>query len=355
MMRSLVSKGEQGGWMPIFPCWGSYTAAMIGDHCAVAIADAAVKGVTNFDLRSAYSLLRRNAFESPATKEEYADGMGRRALESYMRYGYIPVEDGVKEAFHQREQTSRTLEYAFDDFALSRIASLLEKKDDEKILLRRSGNWKNVIDPVLGYANGRHADGRFVSGTDPFTFNPAITEGAPCHYTWYVPHDTEGLFSMLGGRKRAEAKLDSMFSELRYWHGNEPCHQVAYLFNDLGSPEKTRRHVRHIIDTEYLNVPGGLSGNDDAGQMSAWLVFSAMGFYPVAPSTPDYYLSSPLFERITITPEGGKPFVITAPATTLEKGGEGLVKGVRLNGRKIPADRISHKDMVKGGELEFYQ
>lgn len=355
MMRSLVSKGEQGGWMPIFPCWGSYTAAMIGDHCAVAIADAAVKGVTNFDLRSAYSLLRRNAFESPATKEEYADGMGRRALESYMRYGYIPVEDGVKEAFHQREQTSRTLEYAFDDFALSRIASLLEKKDDEKILLRRSGNWKNVIDPVLGYANGRHADGRFVSGTDPFTFNPAITEGAPCHYTWYVPHDTEGLFSMLGGRKRAEAKLDSMFSELRYWHGNEPCHQVAYLFNDLGSPEKTRRHVRHIIDTEYLNVPGGLSGNDDAGQMSAWLVFSAMGFYPVAPSTPDYYLSSPLFERITITPEGGKTFVITAPAATLEKGGEDLVKGVRLNGRKIPADRISHKDMVKGGELEFYQ
>ena len=113
--------------------------------------------------------------------------------------------------------------------------------------------------------------------------------------------------------------------------------------------------MRHIIDTEYLNVPGGLSGNDDAGQMSAWLVFSAMGFYPVAPSIPDYYLSSPLFERITITPEGGKPFVIKAPAATLEKGGEDLVKGVRLNGRKIPADRISHKDLVKGGELEFYQ
>ena len=171
MMQSLVLKGEQGGWMPIFPCWGSYTAAMIGDHCAVAIADAAVKGVDNFDLQTAYRLLRRNAFESPDTYEEYTDGMGRRALKSYLHYGYIPVEDGVKEAFHQREQTSRTLEYAFDDYALSRIAALLGEKEDEVELLRRSGNWRNVIDPELGYANGRHANGKFVKGTNPFTFH----------------------------------------------------------------------------------------------------------------------------------------------------------------------------------------
>lgn len=354
MMQSLVLKGEQGGWMPVFPCWGSYTAAMIGDHCAVAIADAAVKGVDNFNLPSAYSLLRRNAFESPGSWEEYTDGLGRRALKSYIHYGYIPVEDGVKEAFHQREQTSRTLEYAFDDFALSRIAALLGHDEDEKRLRQRSGNWRNVIDPVLGYANGRHADGSFVSGTDPFTFNAAITEGAPCHYTWYVPHDTEGLFEALGGKAVAEMKLDSMFSERRYWHGNEPCHQVAYLFNDLGKPEKTRRHVRHIIDTEYLNVPGGLSGNDDAGQMSAWLVFSAMGLYPVAPSTPDYYLSSPVFEKITITPREGKEFTITAPARSLEKGGEDTLRGVRLNGKETAPVRISHGDITAGGKLEFY-
>lgn len=353
MMQSLVLKGEQGGWMPIFPCWGSYTAAMIGDHCAVAIADAAVKGVKNFDLSSAYRLLRRNAFESPSTYEEYTDGMGRRALRSYLHYGYIPVEDGVKEAFHQREQTSRTLEYAFDDFALSRIAALLGEKEDEKALLKRSGNWRNVIDPKLGYANGRHADGSFMEGTDPFTFNAAITEGAPCHYTWYVPHDTEGLFAALGGKEVAEAKLDSMFSERRYWHGNEPCHQVAYLFNDLGKPKKTRRQVRHILDTEYLNVPGGLSGNDDAGQMSAWFVFSAMGFYPVAPSTPYYYLGSPLFEKITVTPVGGKEFIITAPASSLIKGGEETISGVRLNGNEIPATKISHTNISGGGKLEF--
>lgn len=353
MMQSLVLKGEQGGWMPIFPCWGSYTAAMIGDHCAVAIADAAVKGVKNFDLSSAYRLLRRNAFESPSTYEEYTDGMGRRALRSYLHYGYIPVEDGVKEAFHQREQTSRTLEYAFDDFALSRIAALLGEREDEEALLKRSGNWRNVIDPELGYANGRHADGSFMEGTDPFTFNAAITEGAPCHYTWYVPHDTEGLFAALGGKEVAEAKLDSMFSERRYWHGNEPCHQVAYLFNDLCKPEKTRRQVRHILDTEYLNVPGGLSGNDDAGQMSAWFVFSAMGFYPVAPSTPYYYLGSPLFEKITVTPVGGKEFIITAPASSLIKGGEETISGVRLNGNEIPATKISHADISGGGKLEF--
>lgn len=352
MMQSLVLKGEQGGWMPIFPCWGSYTSAMIGDHCSVAIADAAVKGVENFDLPAAYKLLRRNAFESPATYEEYTDGMGRRALKSYLHYGYIPVEDAVNEAFHKKEQTSRTLEYAFDDYALSRIASKLGEKEDEAELLRRSGNWRNVIDPESGYANGRRADGSFLKGTNSFTFHSAITEGAPCHYTWYVPHDPKGLFEALGGKEAAEAKLDSMFSEKRYWHGNEPCHQIAYLFNDLGKPEKTRQQVRHILDTEYLNVPGGLSGNDDAGQMSAWLVFSAMGFYPVAPSTPYYYLSSPLFEKITITPEGGKPFVITSTKEGVRD--PDAIKEVRLNGKLIPGIRISHTDIVNGTNLEFY-
>lgn len=358
MMQSLVLKGEQGGWMPIFPCWNSYTAAMIGDHCAVALADAAVKGIGNFDLSAAYRLLRRNAFESPATHEEYADGMGRRALASYLRFGYIPIEDGVPDAFHKREQTSRTLEYAFDDFALARMAAMLGEKEDARELMRRSENWRNVIDPRLGYANGRHADGSFADGTDPFTFNAAITEGAPCHYTWYVPHDPKGLVEMLGGKECFEAKLDSMFSEHRYWHGNEPCHQVAYMFNAVGAPEKTRRHVRHIMDTEYLDVPGGLSGNDDAGQMSAWFVFSAMGFYPVAPATPFYYLGAPLFERIEITPEEGVPgvdgktsgevntFVITSPATP-------DVREVLLDGRPVDPVSLRHFDITAGGTLLF--
>lgn len=334
-MQSLVTKAEQGGWMPIFPCWDSYTAAMIGDHCAAAIADAAVKGVDNFDLETAYKYLRQNAFESPATFEEYADGMGRRALESYLRYGYIPLEDGVNEAFHKNEQTSRTLEYALDDYALAQIAGLLGKDDDARELLRRSKNWHNVIDPSIGYANGRHADGSFATDTDPFDFEPFITEGAPCHYTWYVPHEVDSLVAVLGGTEAFEAKLDSMFSCHRYWHGNEPCHQVAYLYDYIGRPEKTAAQVRHIMETEYLDEPGGLSGNDDAGQMSAWYVFSAMGLYPVCPSDPEYTLGEPAFDSITIRPEGGLPFTIRTTTTA------------------VPDYRpfITHDEIKSGGEL----
>jgi predicted alpha-1,2-mannosidase len=348
MMQSLVRKAEEGGWMPIFPCWNSYTAAMIGDHCAAAIADAAVKGVDNFDLPAAYRYLRQNAFESPATFAEYKDGMGRRALKSYLKYGYIPLEDGVEEAFHKQEQTSRTLEYAFDDFALSQIASMLGNKEDAEELSRRSGNYRNVIDPALGYANGRHEDGSFETGTDPFDFNRAITEGAPCHYTWYVPHDPDGLIEALGGREIYVARLDSMFTHGRYWHGNEPCHQVPYMFNFAGRHDLTRKWTRHILDTEYLNEPGGLSGNDDAGQMSAWFVFSAMGLYPVCPATEYYELGYPLFDRITITPEGGGEFVITASPSTPSSG-----DGLMLNGERLTQPRISHSELKRGGSLKF--
>ena len=345
MMQSLVLKAEQGGWFPIFPCWNSYTAAMIGDHCAAAVADAAVKGVRNFDMQKAYEYLRHNAFDTPDSYEEYKNGMGRRALSSYLKYGYIPLEDSVPEAFHQREQTSRTLEYAFDDFALAQLASLLGHKEDAEALIKRSRNYRNVIDPALGYANGRHADGSFAPGTDPFTFNKAITEGAPCHYTWYAPHDPEGLVKQLGGKRKFEAKLDSMFSEGRYWHGNEPCHQVAYMYGAIGRPDKTAARVRHIMDTEYLDEPGGLSGNDDAGQMSAWFVFSAMGFYPVCPSTPYYYIGAPLFDRVVVSPEGGTPFEIRSTGRMNGK--------ARLNGRRVRDARISHSDITRGGTLTF--
>ena len=349
MMQSLVLKAEQGGWMPIFPCWNSYTAAMIGDHCAATIADAAVKGIEGFDREAAYKYLRRNAFESPATYEEYADGMGRRALRSYLTYGYIPLEDSVPDAFHKREQTSRTLEYAFDDFALSQLAALLGHDDDAALLRDRARNYRNVIDPALGYANGRHADGSFAPDTDPFTFNKAITEGAPCHYTWYAPHDPQGLVEALGGKELFEAKLDSMFDFGRYWHGNEPCHQVAYMYDAVGRRDKAARQVRHILDTEYLNTPGGLSGNDDAGQMSAWYVFSAMGFYPVCPSTPEYWIGAPLFDRVTITPEGGKPFVIEAPGASARRD----FKTVTLNGSPLDPTSLTHRALTSGGTLRF--
>ena len=344
MMYSLVLKAQQGGWMPIFPCWGSYTAAMIGDHCAAAIADAAAKGVTDFPMEEAYSYLRKNAFESPATRQEYVDGKGRRALESYLKYGYVPLEDGVEDAFHKKEQTSRTLEYAFDDFALSRLARQLGHNEDAEALEKRSQNYRNVIDPKLGYANGRYADGTWADSINPFTFNTFITEGAPCHYTWYVPHDPEGLIGILGGKENVEAKLDSLFELKRYWHGNEPCHQIVYLYDAVGRPDKAAKWIRHIMDTEYRDIPGGLAGNDDAGQMSAWYVFSAMGFYPVCPGLPEYWLGEPLFDKVTVH---------TAPdaAFTIEKtGSEGAP---RLDGQPLAGYRLPHSALVSGSTLSF--
>ena len=311
MMQSLVTMYEQGGWLPIFPCWNSYTAAMIGDHCSAVLADAYIKGIRDFDYEKAYEAMRKNAFDTPANFEDYKNGMGRRALTSYLKYGYIPMEDGVKEAFHQDEQTSRTLEYAFDDFAVAQLAKALGKEKDYQELMRRSENWRNVINPKTGYCDGRHQNGKFENNQDFIHRKSYITEGATCHYTWYVPQNVDGLVAALGGKDKFEAKLDSMFSEGRYWHGNEPCHQIAYLYDYIGKRDKTIDRVTHILDTEYNDTPGGLSGNDDAGQMSAWYVFSSMGFYPVCPATDRYMLSAPRFQKITLNLQGGKKYTIT--------------------------------------------
>lgn len=346
MMQSLVHKYEQGGWMPIFPCWNSYTAAMIGDHCAAAIADAYCKGIRNFDVAKAYEGLRHNAFDSPS-QTQYIDGKGRRALKSYLRYGYIPVEDTVPHAYHKREQTSRTLEYAFDDYALSTLARDFGSEADYKALNERARNYRNVINPVTGYADARHADGEF-AGVPPTQFSKHITEGAPCHYTWYAPHDPYGLIDCMGGQSRFTARLDSMFSAGRYWHGNEPCHQVAYMYAFVGQPWKTAAAVRHVMDTEYLDSPGGLSGNDDAGQMSAWYVFSALGFYPVCPASPYYIMGSPSMRRATLNLENGKKFTVSAPAASDKNI---YIASASLNGEPLTRSYLTHDEIMAGGEL----
>lgn len=350
MMQSLVLKARQGGWLPIFPCWGSYTAAMIGDHCIAAIGDAYCKGIRNFDVPEAYEAMRKNAFDRPATREEYRNGMGRRALDSYLTYGYIPLEDSVPDAFHTCEQVSRTLEYAYDDFVLAGMARTLNRRTDHNLLKQRARNYRHVIDPRTGYAQGRHADGTFLREANAFRFTRFITEGAPCHYTWYVPHDVYGLMECMGGKERYTAKLDSMFSERRYWHGNEPCHQAAFLFNYAGEPWKTQRAVRHIMKTEYQNTPGGLAGNDDAGQMSAWYLFAAMGFYPVCPGTPYYVMASPSFPQLTLRPEGGKPFTVKAVNASEENI---YIQSARLNGQPYTHNYLTHQDIVNGGLLEL--
>ena len=350
MMQSLVLKYEQGGWLPIFPCWNSYTAAMIGDHCISAIGDAYCKGIRNFDIDKAYEGMRRNAFETPSDFDEYRNGMGRRALPSYLTYGYIPLEDSVPDAFHTREQTSRTLEYAYDDFVLAQVAQSLGKTEDYQQLMQRAANYRHVIDPRTGYAQGRHADGTFLKEDNAFGFARFITEGAPCHYTWYAPQDPYGLMECMGGKDHYVSKLDSMFSEQRYWHGNEPCHQVAYMFNYAGQPWKTQRAVRHIMETEYLNEPGGLSGNDDAGQMSAWYMFAAMGFYPVCPGTPYYMLASPSFPSLTLNLENGKTFTVKAVNASKRNI---YIQSAKLNGKPYTRNYLSHQQIMDGGVMEF--
>ncbi len=350
MMQSLVRKYEEGGWLPIFPCWNSYTSAMIGDHSTAVIGDAYVKGIRNFDIEKAYEAMRQNAFEMPSSEEEYKNGLGRRALNSYLQYGYIPLEDTVPDAYHQKEQVSRTLEYAYDDYVLAQVAASLNKQDDFRALMKRATNYRNVIDTRTGYAQGRHADGSFLKEENAFQFTSFITEGAPCHYTWYVPHDPYGLMEQMGGRENYVAKLDSMFSEHRYWHGNEPCHQVGFMYNYAGQPWKTQRTVRHILETEYIQAPGGLSGNDDSGQMSAWHIFAAMGFYPVCPGTPYYMIASPIFPNVTIQLENGNQFRIVAEHASSDNI---YIQSAKLNEKPYKYNYIHHEDIVRGGTLHF--
>ena len=367
MMQSLVQMYREGGWMPIFPCWNSYTAAMIGDHASAALADAYVKGIRNFDAMKAYEGMRQNAFSTPYYSKDYKDGKGRRAIISYIENGYIPLEDTVADAFHTNEQTSRTLEYAYDDYTVAQMAKALmdscqdisrkqKLQEDYRELMHRSENWRNVINPTTGWADGRTLKGKWKNNMDLVHRKSYITEGATCHYTWYVPQNPEGLFEVIRNSKAADgedlviARLDEMFDKGWYWHGNEPCHQIPYLYDVAGAPEKTQERVHHILNTEYNDTPGGLSGNDDAGQMSAWYVFSSIGFYPVCPGSPDYYIGTPGFDKVTLNLENGKQFVLSAHR---RKADDFLIQSSTLNGKPWNGYRISHQQILKGGELHF--
>ncbi len=350
MMQSLVLKYEQGGWMPIFPCWNSYTSEMIGDHVASVVTDAVLKGVRNFDVEKAYKALRKNAYELPTSYQEYRDGKGRRALTDYMNLGYIPNENPVKEAYHKQEQVSRTLEYAYDDYALSLLASVLGNEEDAADLLHRSGNWRNVFDPRTGWVQARFKDGTFLDEDNAFENRRFVTEARPCQYSFYVPHDPQSLIEVMGGRESFLAKMDSVFTGGFYWHGNEPGHQIPFMYSYAGAPKKTQATVRHILDTEYNAGPDGLSGNDDTGQMSAWYMFAALGFYPVCPVSGEYIIASPTFERAVIHLPGGKTFTIV----TKNAGPENVyVKSMTLNGQPYDDIALRYEDLIRGGEMVF--
>lgn len=349
-VRSLILKGQQGGWLPIFPCWNNYTAAMIGDHAIPFIASAWNKGIRNYDINEAYRLMRQNAFDT-STLQEYKEGKGRRALSSYLKYGYVPLEDEVPYAFHRREQVSRTLEYAFDDYALATIAQALHKTSDYNSLKKRAGNYANVFDPQRGYVNGRYASGKWYEHPDPDKKESFITEGTPRQYGFYVPHDIPGMVKLYGGKKKFEQALDSLFLKTQYWHGNEPGQQIPFLYNYVDAGKKTAAHVNDIRVTEYTTGPGGLCGNDDAGQISAWYVFAAMGFYPVNPVAPEYAVTIPTFDSIVI--HTGEHTTTTirvhhGNATPL------FISRITRDGKKYNTTLLQHEDLMKGGVFDIY-
>ncbi len=350
MVQSLIAKGEQGSFLPIFPAWNNYTQEMIGDHAGAIIADAYFKGIRGFDANEAYRLMRKNATETPASIDLYSDGRGRRALQSYLKYGYIPLEDKVPFAFHGQEQVSRTLEYAYDDSLVSAMAAALGHNEDAAIFHKRSQNYHNVLDPETGFVRGRHADGSWDTPFDPAGTYPYITEGLPNQYTFFVPQDIDGLIAAVHGRHAFIDKLDTLFRGGYYDHGNEPSHHIAYLYDFAGEAWKTQQHVHEIMGKEYRNQPAGLAGNDDAGQISAWYVFSALGFYPVSPGTPRYEIGTPRFEDAVIHLPRGKQFHIHANGV---REGKFFISQAKLNGVLLTRDWITHSEIVAGGDLVF--
>ncbi|MEO6802313.1 MAG: GH92 family glycosyl hydrolase [Granulicella sp.] len=348
LVQSLIDKGEEGGWLPIFPAWGSYTAEMDGDHGDAIIGDAWLKGMRGFDIHKAYALMRKNALVSPS-RAEYADGKGRRALQSYLTYGYIPLEDPIAEAPHRAEQVSRTLDYSLDDFVLGQVAHSLGKAADAAMFDKRGQNWRNMLDPETGFARGRHADGSWITPFDPAKPAAYVTEGIPFQYTFYVLQDIPGLIQYFHGDRPFVAKLDPLFARGLYEHGNEPSHHIGYLYDYAGAAPKTQFHIHEIVDI-YHDAPGGLAGNDDAGQMSAWYIFSALGLYPETPGIPAYAIGTPRFSHAVIHLLSGKNFEIVANNVSKQNF---YIQSAVLNGLPLNRFWLKHSEIEAGGTLVF--
>ena len=355
MIASLLVKADLGGWLPIFPSWNSYTTEMIGDHVISMITDAYVKGYENFDTEKAFAYMKQNATQMPKEYADYADGKGRRAVTVNRKLGYIPLEHPVKEAFHKQEQVSRTLEYAYDDFCLSEFAERLGKDLDAEDFRQQAHNYRNVFDVETGFVRGRTIDGYWHEPFDPGEHTKYICEATPWIYTWYVPHDVRGLINLLGSRQKFVKKLDTFFEEGFYAHDNEPSHQITYLYTYAGAPWKTQERVRAAIRDNYTTEPGGLTGNDDSGQMSGWYILSAMGFYPVCPGTDQYIIGSPIFDEVVISldpPRYPPNTELVIRANNVSEDNL-YIQSMTVNGKAWNKSWFSHADIENGGEIVF--
>ncbi len=345
-VNTLLAKYKEGGIMPIWDLSACYTGCMIGYHGVSVISDAYLKGIRGYDADLAFEAVKHSASR---------DHLG---LKAYKSFGFIPVEE-------ESESVSKTLEYAYDDWTIAQLAKALNKTEDYRYFLDRSLNYRNVFDPETKFMRGRFRN-QWFSPFDPYEVNFNYTEANAWQYSLYVPQDISGLMEIMGGKTELESRLDELFEAEtsttgrnqaditgligQYAHGNEPSHHMAYLYNFVGRPDKTQARVNQILNELYSNAPDGISGNEDCGQMSAWYVFSALGFYPVTPGSPDYIIGAPLFKRATIRLENGNTFTVMANGRNSENY---FVKSARLNGRPIEQSLLLHDDIMKGGTLEF--
>lgn len=353
-INSLVDQAEVQGYLPIWGLWGKENFCMVANHGVSVVAEAYAKGFRGFDAERAFNAIKQTQTVSHPLKSNW---------ENYMKYGYFPTD------LTEAESVSSTLESVYDDYAAADMAKRMGKTEDATYFARRADFYKNLFDSSTQFMRPKKSDGTWKSPFNPSQIGHAesvggdYTEGNAWQYTWHVQHDVPGLIALFGGEEPFLNKLDSLFTLKlettqadvtgligQYAHGNEPSHHVTYLYALAGRPERTQELIREIFDTQYSPKPNGLCGNDDCGQMSAWYMFSAMGFYPVNPVSGEYVFGAPQLPEFVLHLAGGKTFTIKA---------EGLsetnkyVKSITLNGEPYTKKFISHADIVKGGTLVY--
>lgn len=363
MQEGLINDYKEGGWLPE---WSSPGLAnvMIGNNSASVVAEAYIKGLRGYDINTLYEALLHGA-----NNEGPMDAVGRKGVKYYNELGYVPYDVNIK------ENAARTLEYAYDDFAIYQLAKALKRpKEEIDLYAKRSQNYKNLFDASTGLMRGKNKDGNFQSPFNPFKWGDAFTEGNSWHYSWSVFHDIDGLINLVGGKKKFVDKLDSVFilppvfdesyygfviHEIRemqianmgqYAHGNQPIQHMPYLYNYAGEPWKTQYWVRETMNKLYSATPDGYCGDEDNGQTSAWYIFSAMGFYPVTPAINQYVIGSPLFKKITVELENGKKLTVNAPRNSSTNI---YVNKVDMNGKSHSKNWFSHTDIMQGATINF--
>ncbi len=355
IINSMLAHYEQSVHK-MLPVWSHYSNenwCMIGYHAVSVIADAYLKGIRNYNVDEAFK-----AALSTSNYERY-DGIGY-----YKKYGYVPEDLNSNSA-------SKTLEYAYDDWTIYKFAGALGKTREAEEYLRRADSFRNIFDKQTGFMRAKNSNGMFTAQFDPLsTSGQGYIEGNAWNYSLYVPQDVKGFINLIGGNQKLVDWLDSLFTmEVsdesiaeseditktgmigNYVHGNEPSHHVPYMYVYAGQPWKTQERVHQIMNTMYKPEPHGLCGNDDCGQMSAWYIFSALGFYPVTPGSGEYVIGSPSVNEAVINLENGRTFKVTAENLTKENI---YIDKVVLNGIAINRSFITHKEIMRGGELKFF-